>query len=473
MSTKSKLVRDRVCTNPMYGVKEQRQRRFTDRVRVSLLTFSFFILALTVFSGKGSASNVNSEGLFVTQIAFDPTDPMTLYALTTYSIGVLRSTDQGKSWIQLNKGIRTSPLYQLTVHPKDPNILYLGSGGAGLYKSTDRGSTWVEMNNGLQNTDIGTLVLHPNDPEIIYIVTSTGLFKSPDGGKHWLALNQGDDFTSSQQFQSLIVLATSPPTFYLASSKGLYTRREGDAGWVPVGEPFAEKHISALAQEPRTGRLYAAVFRRGKTVETLHEGGLYTSDDHGKSWSRLGKGLEQDWVRVILFDPVNPHTLYVATSGRGILKSTDGGESWKETNAGMTATDRDIRALVIDPRNPRIFYAGTHGQWVFQSRDGGTTWKRLPLGPHQTAEEIRAALYREDQIAQRDSKIKPPPVFEKCNRCHGWADPYINQSKGFWRVASNRRDWAPTVRRMSKGAGLIPSEEIQISQFLNAYTKSK
>jgi len=410
-----------------------------------------------------------SEGLFVSQIAIDPLDTRNLFALTTYSIGVMKSTDEGKTWTQVNRGLRTYSLYQLTVHPKNPKILYLGAGGAGLYKSTDGGSTWVGMNAGLQNTDIGVLVLHPNDPETVYIVTSTGLYKSPDGGKSWIALNQGDDFTYSQQFQSLAVLPTTPPTFYLASKQGLYTRKENDAGWVSVGPPFDGKRISALTLDPRTGRLYVAVLHGG-SLGTLHDGGLFVSDDRIKTWIRLDHEFDQDWLREILIDPVHPEVLYVSTTGRGILKSLDGGQTWKESNDGLPVSVRDIRSLVMDPHDPSVLYAGSHGNWIFRSRNGGKTWAPLPLGPHKTMQQILAGLIQEDETAKKDSKVKPPAEFQKCNRCHGWIDPRINSTRGTWRVAPNRRDWAPTVKRMSRGALLTAAEEATITDFLNRYT---
>jgi photosystem II stability/assembly factor-like uncharacterized protein len=435
-----------------------------------LCTLTSLLIAL---SAEPLSWAAGPEGFFVSAIAINPQDSNMIYALTTYSIGVLKSTDGGQRWTQINQGIHSYSLYQLTVHPKDPKILYLGAGGAGLYKSTDRGASWVEMNEGLQNTDIGTLILHPHDPETVYAVTSTGLFKSPNGGKSWIALNQGDNFTSSQQYQSLVVLPTTPPTFFLASSTGLYTRQEGDGGWVPVGEPLIGKKISALARDPQTGRLYAAVVRRGETTQTLREGGLFVSEDGGKSWTRLGQGLEGDWIRSILIDPVDPQTLYLTTSGRGILKSRDGGKSWKEINVGLTETDRDFRALVMDPHDPKLLYAGSHGNWIYQSRDGGAMWNPLPLGPHQTAQDILAGLAREGDLVQKTSTIHPPAAFEKCNRCHGWTDSNLNAHKGTWRVTANRRDWSLPVKRMSKGAGLTPEEEVQLAGFLNTYTQGK
>jgi photosystem II stability/assembly factor-like uncharacterized protein len=410
-------------------------------------------------------------------IAINPQDSKIIYALATYGLGLFKSTDRGESWNQMNQGIRSYSLYALKIHPKNPNILYLGAGGAGLYKSTDGGATWVGMSDGLQNTDIAALVLHPNDPDIIYIATSTGVFKSPDGGKSWVALNtEGDDLSKMVDFhQSLLVLPTSPPTLFLGMIRGIYTRQEGDGGWLSVGEPFTGKRVTALAHDPRTGRLYAAVFRRGATVETLREGGLFVSEDTGKSWSRLGKGLEEDWIREILIDPADSQLLYLATEGRGVLKSTDGGRSWKESNVGLTdSTSRALHVLVMDPHDRKVLYAGSYAHWIFRSRDAGATWQPLPLGPHQTGEQILANLNREDELAQRESNITSPSVFLKCNQCHGWTDPFINRFKGNWRVSASRRNWALTVRRMSKGGALLTTEEeATVAEFLNTYTRQK
>lgn len=435
--------------------------------------------AVTVFfitlSAVSWAAENRQEGLFVTHIAIDPKDSETLYVTTTFSVGVLKSTDGGKSWTQINQGFKSFSFTQIAVDPIHSDQIYLADGCAGLYISRNGGRTWIEMNNGLPNTEIGRLVLHPTEEGSAYAVTTQGVYKTERAGEQWLPLNQGDTFTNSFDFISLIALPTHPTTLYLASKQGLYTRKEGDSGWVSVREPLAGKQISALAHDSRTGRLYAAVFRRG-TRETLREGGLFVSDDRGKSWSRLGEGLEQNWIRAVLIDQVNSKVLYLATTGRGILKSVDEGRTWKEINVGMTDPNRDIRSLAIDPRDPKTIYAGSYGHWIFQSRDAGATWKSLPIGPHKTAEQIIAVLNEEDELALRNSKIKitPPAAFQKCNQCHGWTDPQINMTRHtLWMVPANRRDWGPTVKRMSQAAGLTPEEEIQITEFLNAYTQGK
>jgi photosystem II stability/assembly factor-like uncharacterized protein len=449
--------------------------RMVTRTIVSIIT-----ILLAVWHGGPHAWSEEAvpDAPILGVLAINPQDSKLIYALATYGNGLFKSTDGGESWSQTNQGIRSYSLYALKIHPKNSKILYLGAGGAGLYKSTDGGATWVGMSDGLQNTDIATLVLHPNDPEIIYVATSTGVFKSPDGGTNWVSLSkEGEEpFKIADFHQSLLVLPTSPPTLFLGVLKGLYTRQEGDGGWVSVGEPFTGKRITALAHDPRSGKLYAAVYRRGETVQTLREGGLFVSDDAGKSWARLGVGLEQDWIHEILIDPVDPQLLYLGTESRGVLKSTDGGQSWKESNAGLTdSPSRALHALVMDPHDRRVLYAASYVRWVFRSRDAGATWQPLRLGPHQTEQQILANLNREDELAQKNSPVVLPAKFiERCNDCHGWTDPRLNRLRGNWRVTPNRRNWALTVKRMSKGgAKLTPAEEVQIAEFLNNYTRQK
>ncbi|MBI3620739.1 MAG: hypothetical protein HY208_00925 [Nitrospirae bacterium] len=406
--------------------------------------------------------------IFVSRLAIDSNHPNTIYVVTTYSIGLLKSADGGAHWALMNNGIKSYSLYHFAVHPKQPDLVYLGAGGGGLYKSTDGGGHWIEMNDGLQDTDIGQMFLHPNDPERIYVVTATGVHRSPDGGRTWERWNQGDDFTTSQEFQSIIIVPGRSDRLFLASKRGLYMRAEGDPSWRLASKDLEGKLISALAVDPNGPngrRLYAAVLRDG---QTLLGGGLYISDDGGAKWKRVGAGIEKDWIRVIRLDPKDSKRVYLATSNRGVLASSDGGESWKEANAGLTATD--IRTLELDPSSPKILYAGAHGEGVFKSTDGAAHWTHLGPLPTLDHEAVIARLTTPDPAGPKP-KLTPPPAFAKCNKCHGWTDPYLNTVHGFWLVTPNRRNWSLTVKRMSRGANLTPEEEKTIADFLQRYSE--
>ncbi|MBI3607920.1 MAG: hypothetical protein HY207_08130 [Nitrospirae bacterium] len=405
--------------------------------------------------------------LFITQIAIHPARPETVFALTTYAVGLLKSTDGGRHWAFANRGIRSYSLYQLAIDPRNPDVVYVGAGGGGLYKSVDGGATFTEKNDGLGNTNIGSILLHPRDPDRLYIVTSTGVQISPDGGESWEAWNEGDDFTQSQQFQDLVILPSAPETVLLASNRGVFVRRVGDPAWMLASPELAGRPITAMALHPDGRRVFAAAFRDGKTLEG---GGLYVSEDRGAHWSLWGRDatLARQWIRKIRFDPRHEGVVYLATSTAGVLSSDDDGLTWTERNEGFS--ERDVRTVTIDPVHPDRLYAGTYGQGLFLSIDAGRRWAALDDVPDLDAEIIIASLKVREPERPAPS-VAPPPSFAKCNACHGWTDPDLNLAPhSFWLVPPNRRDWGPTVRRMGLNAKLTPEEEVEIRDFLTAYS---
>jgi hypothetical protein len=151
-----------------------------------------------------------------------------------------------------------------------------------------------------------------------------------------------------------------------------------------------------------------------------------------------------------------------------VFKSSDGGRTWSPKNEGLGETD--VRALTVDPTNPSRLYAGTHGAGVYVSVDGGERWRALDRVPRASADDIIAALKRPDP-SRSGPNIKPPEAFQKCNRCHGWTDPALNQTAhSLWLMPPNRRDWTATVRRMSKPAGLNDDEARVVADFLTRYS---
>ena len=88
-------------------------------------------------------------------------------------------------------------------------------------------------------------------------------------------------------------------------------------------------------------------------------------------------GLTNTQVEVIVVDPITPTTLYVGPTGRGVFKSTDGGQNWNTTGL----TNIVVYALAIDPKTPATLYAVADGNRIFRSTNGGDGWTRLiPVG---------------------------------------------------------------------------------------------
>ena len=92
-------------------------------------------------------------------------------------------------------------------------------------------------------------------------------------------------------------------------------------------------------------------------------------------------------VMSLAVDPADPRVVYAGTNFGGVLKSLDGGASWRTTNRGLPAPAylggrvfHPVVALVVNPRAPKTLYAAVAGTGVFVSRDGAVHWRRLAPG---------------------------------------------------------------------------------------------
>lgn len=125
-------------------------------------------------------------------------------------------------------------------------------------------------------------------------------------------------------------------------------------------------------------------------------GGLWKSENGGASWT-----LVDDWWRnlscgSLALDPTNPQTIYVGTGeghwsamhllrsvahfvrGAGMLKSTDGGQTWALLPA--TANWQHINRIAIAPNNPNVLLAARRPGGLARSTDGGQTWTDVGQG---------------------------------------------------------------------------------------------
>jgi photosystem II stability/assembly factor-like uncharacterized protein len=135
----------------------------------------------------------------------------------SYGDGVYKSTDGGKSW--KNMGLKESfQIGKILIHPKDPNIVYVGALGRlygpnaerGLFKTTDGGATWTKVLFVDDKTGVADMRMHPNDPETLIVATyerqrdlydandpskkwgpGAGLHRTTDGGKTFKKLTKG------------------------------------------------------------------------------------------------------------------------------------------------------------------------------------------------------------------------------------------------------------------------------------------
>ena len=116
-----------------------------------------------------------------------------------------------------------------------------------------------------------------------------------------------------------------------------------------------------------------------------------------------------DRLTGVVISRSDPQVVVVRSTSRGLLRTTDGGRTWRPTNGNLSGADLAVRSVAIHPQDPRIILrAGgrpgeTGGLW--KSADGGENWVRLPLpgdfdgiGPSALCGEVLAFDLRNSEI---------------------------------------------------------------------------
>ena len=85
--------------------------------------------------------------------------------------------------------------------------------------------------------------------------------------------------------------------------------------------------------------------------------GAYTSSDDGENWNRIAS-VGGTAVHDVAFDPKNPAYIYLAING-GVVRSSDGGQSFVTSYSSMFGSDADVLTITIDPFDPDTAYIGT------------------------------------------------------------------------------------------------------------------
>jgi photosystem II stability/assembly factor-like uncharacterized protein len=301
------------------------------------------------------------------------------------------------------------------VDPNDDSIVYAGT-FEGLYKSTDGGATWKRASTGLTCAGVSGLIIDPSSPSVFYATTMGGICKSSDGGDTWeMSLAGGIGLYVREESSasggggaeggwlpaSLVMAPSSPSTLYALTGAGLFRSDDGGAEW----EPRAGKGL--LDINPQQGgydvSLALVSIADADILFATTYNGVLRSTDGGNSWSKV----LDNWS-LLRADPNESATLYaptfvehledpVMTMHSTVLKSVDAGATWTTIVPEQAA---NIGELVFDNQDPASLFMV---QWddpglgadspisILRSLDGGVTWE--PAGFQLPAGNIAGLLF--------------------------------------------------------------------------------
>jgi hypothetical protein len=282
----------------------------------------------------------------------------------------------------------------IATDPANPDIVYAAGAQGGLWKTRNarsRTPRWEPLTDHEASLAVGAIAIDPVNPDIIYVGTGEanlscdsyygqGVLRSADGGRSWTLLgNTGSPFNNAGPFVgkaiSKILIdpstagSTHSTTLWAGTTIGVFS-----GGTVPTCESPSGPNI-----------------------------GLWRSTDSGQTWQLQDVPAGQGGLRSVqdaAIDPTNPNIVYAAVRGVAVFKSVNAKAATATfaplTNGFPSGSNVSplsrINVSIGGPAVPGTLYAAIENAnaadalWgLFKTTDGGASWANVDAGFNGTA----------------------------------------------------------------------------------------
>lgn len=239
----------------------------------------------------------------------------------------------------------------------------------------------------------------------------------------------------------------------------IHTSNDGGKSWrllVNLNKP--ELILDQLLVDSTDSKVIYTSGHRGNAP-----GGFFRSTDGGETWKE-SKELKGESIHSMTQSPVDPKLILLGTT-RGVWSSRNSGEDW--TKISSTTMPVNIDSLAIDPRSENTIYAGTWWR-AYKSTDAGKNWRLIrdgmiddsdvfavtlnPRNPDHVIASACSGIYESFNGGEKWAKINGIPSQSRRTRDilqHPTiaGTVYAATTEGFWMTTNGGKTWALTTQR--------------------------
>jgi photosystem II stability/assembly factor-like uncharacterized protein len=376
-----------------------------------------------------------------------------------YGDGIYKSTDGGSSWE--NVGLEQSEhIGKIIVDPRNSDVVYVAAQGPlwaeggerGLYKTEDGGKSWKLALFVSDNTGVSDITLDPRNPDILYATSyqrrrhvwtlvaggpESSIYKSVDGGQSWKKIVKG--LPSVDLGRIGIALSPQNPDVIYATvpaawdESGFYRSSDGGENWVRMSDYITvdPQYYQEIFPDPHR-------FDRVYSMDVM----LQVTEDGGETWQQVNSRFKHVDNHALLFDPNDPEYLMVGCDG-GIYETWDRAKTWRYvanlpvTQFYRVGVDRALpfynvyggtqdNASTGGPSRTTTVHGIRNSDWFVTVGGDGYQTRVDPTNPNIVYSQFQyGGLVRYDRKSGERIDIQPQPDNDDPPLVWNWDTPLI------------------------------------------------
>lgn len=384
-----------------WQITDHLQKEFCD-IKIGEYNSGYYVFTATtdgIYRGFNGAGWQKVYRYYCEQIVLDRDSISYIYAIATTAEGtnVIRSTDQGASWVSIQE---PGSWWSIEIDPFDPTTIYAGHYSDGLWVSYDAGENWdlIGPDNGnyFINKKIWDIDVSPRSANVIFVVVNYlemhppshvgEVWKSTDGGNNWHKVLFSHN---SEILRHVVISHPSPDTVFAVMVEHSrrapirYSYEEGDSStWQPFQPHLDWPHLAVweICSAPSTDGLFLIAAADG----------LARSTDFLNPYRFSYTGLKPRYpTNILSVNRINENfvicdadaSVFPPTASTYLWKTTDDGSHWQVYPELIYENEGPLEPKQIRIINQnKVYLIGRHTlplpSWngFFISEDGGESY---------------------------------------------------------------------------------------------------